>query len=93
VTDDELIVQFDGDPFADHQDAELVPLPERFVGEDRGLARAFRVVPDKPELVFAEVAAPFLPVAVVSQIWTCGCRRYMPESAPATVYSRRSSKS
>ena len=34
VIDDQLAVEIDGDPFADHEDAEAVPLAERLVGQD-----------------------------------------------------------
>ena len=47
IVDDEFVVQENGDAFADVDDAELIPLPGRFVGLDERVAarRADRVVP------------------------------------------------
>jgi hypothetical protein len=51
----------DGDAFSDHEDAELVPLAEGFVGMDEGVLAgvAFGVVPEPAGAEFgAEIAAP-----------------------------------
>src|SRR5581483_12379428 len=56
--DDELVVEVDRDAFADHEDAEMVPLAERLVGQDeRVLAGgALAVVPQAARaLVGAQV--------------------------------------